>query len=174
MLRLICKLAVVTAAFAGSVLLLCYYFASAGAPCFIPWEIGCPLSLLILLLAGELGEALFPQPVLIQKAAFRVISRGMFCAALCLWFFIYIIVVMLVTVLQMMLFGKKKRSIHTVFAAYLQKQGIPEDSVREELIRFSLWNLVRDRPAWIIEAEFADTPGIRRFFYEDHVVGTLT
>ena len=170
MIRMFLKLTVVIAAFAGSLLLLGYYFACAGAEGFIPWQIGCPLSLAILLLTGDLGEALLPQHTLVQKKVFRMISRGLFFAAICLWFSVVIYVVALVEAVLIILSLKKKKKIRELFAAYLQKQGLPADSGEEALIRYSLWHLLRDKPAWIIEAELGDTPGIRRFGSEDGVI----
>lgn len=85
MRKLLIKLAVVIAAFIGSVSLLGYYAASCGAPMFTPWKISCAISLAVLL-AGELGESLFPEDTLFRKKVFRIISRVLFFTAVCIWF----------------------------------------------------------------------------------------
>ena len=166
MKKLLIKLAVVIAAFIVSVSLLCYYAASCGNPGFTPWENSCAVSLAVLLLAGELGEALFPEDTLFRKKVFRIISRVLLLAAVFIWFiwdFCRFAVAVSVCAVIFILPLIKKYRIRKAFDAYLQKQGIPKDSVRSTLVRFSPLRLLRGRPAWMIEAEFADTPGIRRF-----------
>lgn len=71
---------------------------------------------------------------------------------------------------MIIVFEKKKKAIRVRFDEYLQKQGIPKESVLDTLILYSPWRLLRDKPAWIIEADFSDTPGICRFFSEDGVI----
>ena len=170
MIKMIIKLIVVIAAFAVSVLLLCYYFAICGAEGFVPWEVAFPVSLSVLYLTGEVGEAWYPQDTLLQKKVFRAISRGLFCAALCLWFSVYSIIIVIAITVMICIFEMKKKSIRKLFDEYLQRQGTSEASVKDTLIRYSLWQLLRDKPAWIIEAEFANTPGIRRFGSIDGVI----
>lgn len=170
MIRLLIKLAVVIAAFVGSLYLLLYYIACAGAEGVIPFELGCPLSLALVLLAGDLGNVVFPQKTLAQKKTIRVVSRGLFLTALSLWFFYFIVFIALAAIYPVIRYLKKKQRIGELFADYLQKQGIQKDFLKDMLIRFSPWRLLRDRPAWVIEAEFADTPGIRRYSSEDGVI----
>lgn len=67
-------------------------------------------------------------------------------------------------------YAKKKDNIRKLFAEYLQKQEIPEKSVKDTMIWFSPLRLLHDHPAWEIAVDFADTPGIRRFGSEDGVI----
>lgn len=170
MIKLIIKMAVVLAEFAGSVLLLFYYFAIAGADGFMPWEAAVLLSIAALYLTRELGEAWFPQRTVTQKRTFLTFGRVMFCAALCRWFSVFFFIVLIAIAAMTTVFEKKKSGIRAMFDGHLQKAGIPQEAVRESLIRYSPWRLLRDKPAWIIEADFSDTPGIRRFFSEDGVI----
>lgn len=170
MIKLILKMAVIFAEFAGSVLLLFYYFAIAGAEGFMPWEAAFLLSIAALYLTRELGEALFPQRTVTQKKFILTFGRVMFCAEFCVWFSVFFFIVLIAIAVMIIVFEKKKKAIRVRFDEYLQKQGIPEETVLDTLIRYSPWRLLRDKPAWIIEADFSDTPGIRRFFSEDGVI----
>lgn len=175
MRKLFIKLAVVIAAFIVSVSLLCYYAASCGAPVFTQWENSCAVSLAVLLLAGELGEALFPEDTLFRKKVFRVISRVLFFAAVCIWFVCDLYrfgIAVSICAIIFIVSRIKKHHIRKHFDAYLQKQGIQKDSVRNTLIWFSPRLLLRDKLAWIIAAEFADTPDIHKFSIKDGAIIT--
>lgn len=170
MIKLILKMAVIFAEFAGCVLMLGYYFALAGAEGIIPWWAALALSVALMYLTGVLGEALFPQRTVAQKKFILTFSRVMYCAEFCVWFFSLIFIPVIAITVMIIVFEKKKKAIRVRFDEYLQKQGIPKESVLDTLILYSPWRLLRDKPAWIIEADFSDTPGIRRFFSEDGVI----
>ena len=170
MLKLILKMAVIITEFAGFVLMLGYYFATDGVGMIIPWWAALALSVALMYLTGVLGEALFPQRTVAQKKFILTFSRVMYCAEFCVWFFGLIFIPVIAITVMIIVFEKKKKAIRVRFDEYLQKQGIPKESVLDTLIRFSPWRLLRDRPAWVIEAEFADTPGIRRYGSEDGVI----
>ena len=172
MIKLILKMAVIFAEFAGFVLMLGYYFALAGAEGIIPWWAALALSVALMYLTGVLGEALFPQRTVAQKKFILTFCRVMYCAEFCVWFFgLFFIPVIAITVM-IIVFEKKKKAIRVRFDEYLQKQGIPKESVIDTLIRYSPWRLLRDKPAWIIAAEFADTPDIHKFSIKDGAIIT--
>ena len=172
MIKLILKMAVIFAEFAGFVLMLGYYFALAGAEGIIPWWAALALSVALMYLTGVLGEALFPQRTVAQKKFILTFCRVMYCAEFCVWFFGLIFIPVIAITVMIIVFEKKKKAIRVRFDEYLQKQGIPKESVIDTLIRYSPWRLLRDKPAWIIAAEFADTPDIHKFSIKDGAIIT--
>ena len=172
MIKLILKMAVIITEFAGFVLMLGYYFATDGVEMIIPWWAALALSVALMYLTGVLGEALFPQRTVAQKKFILTFSRVMYCAEFCVWFFGLIFIPVIAITVMIIVFEKKKKAIQVRFDEYLQKQGIPEESVLDTLIRYSPWRLLRDKPAWIIAAEFADTPDIHKFSIKDGAIIT--
>ena len=171
MKRLIYKMIFITAVFIGVNAAFCGYAAACGAPTIMPWKIGCPVLLVLLYPAGVLTEALFPERSLRPKKIFRTVSMIQFLLTLGLWsVVIFLYTVWIWALPAAMILGVilyiQKGKIRKQFRAYLQKQGIPENGIRSDNIRFSLRQILRSRSVWIAETELVSEPErIRTYGY---------
>ena len=177
MKRLTCKMIFITAVFIGVNSGFGGYAALCGAKPAIPWQIGMPILLILLLLAGDLSGVLFPQDTVRHQKIFRLCKTVLFWLTVVFWLiflvpgarFVVIPIaaaVLLRSIVQLI----KKPGIRKQFLAYLQGQGIPAENHCNDDIRLSLVRQLRGKPAWVIEAEFKDAPNsIRRYGYRKNV-----
>lgn len=177
MKRLTCKMIFITAVFIGVNCGLGGYAALCGAEPYVPWNIGLPGLLILLLLAGDLSGVLFPQDTVRHQKIFRLCKTVLFWLTVVFWLiflvpgarFVVIPIaaaVLLRSIVQLI----KKPRIRKQFLAYLQDQGIPAENLCNDDTRLSLVRQLRGKPAWVIEAEFKDAPNsIRRYSYRKNV-----
>ncbi|MBR3448214.1 MAG: hypothetical protein IKH27_10455 [Oscillospiraceae bacterium] len=180
MKRLVCKMIFITAVFIGVNCGLGGYAALCGAEPYVPWNIGLPVLLILLLLAGDLSDVLFPQDTVRHQKIFRLCKNVLFWLTAVFWLIllvpgalsvaIRIAVIAAAVLLRSIVQLIKKPGIRKQFLAYLQGQGIPAENLCNDNIRLSLVRLLRGKPGWVIEAEFKDAPnGIRRYGYRKNV-----